>query len=43
MIEESILAKVLSLNPTDTLELIGAVWDTLSPECVPVTNAPCFA
>jgi len=32
MIDESLLAKVASLSPADRLELIGVVWDTLSPE-----------
>jgi putative addiction module component (TIGR02574 family) len=40
MIDEALLAKVSSLGPADRLELIGKVWDTLSPEDIPVTNAP---
>ena len=39
MIDESLLAKVASLSPADRLELIGAVWDTLSPDDLPVTDA----
>jgi putative addiction module component (TIGR02574 family) len=39
MIDESLLAKVSSLSPADRLELIGKVWDTLSPEDIPVTDA----
>jgi len=39
MIDESLLAKVASLSPADRLELIGVVWDTLSPEDLPVTDA----
>ena|ERR1700694_5996739 len=39
MIDESLLAKVTSLSPADRLELIGVVWDTLSPEDLPVTDA----
>lgn len=39
MIDESLLTKVTSLSPADRLELIGAVWDTLSPDDVPVTDA----
>jgi putative addiction module component (TIGR02574 family) len=39
MIDESLLAKVASLSPADRLELIGAVWDTLSPDGLPVTDA----
>lgn len=38
-IDESLLAKVASLNSSDRLELIGAVWDTLSPPDLPVTDA----
>jgi putative addiction module component (TIGR02574 family) len=39
MIDESLLAKVASLSPADRLELIGSVWDTLSPDDLPVTDA----
>lgn len=39
MIDESLLAKVTSLTPADRLELIAAVWDTLSPEDLSVTDA----
>jgi putative addiction module component (TIGR02574 family) len=39
MIDQSLLAKVTSLSPADRLELIGAVWDTLSPDDLPVTDA----
>jgi putative addiction module component (TIGR02574 family) len=39
MIDQSLLAKVASLSPADRLELIGAVWDTLSPDDLPVTDA----
>jgi putative addiction module component (TIGR02574 family) len=39
MIDETLLAKVASLSPADRLELIGAVWDTLSPDDLPVTDA----
>jgi putative addiction module component (TIGR02574 family) len=39
MIDESLLAKVSSLSPADRLELIGVVWDTLSPDDLPVTEA----
>jgi putative addiction module component (TIGR02574 family) len=38
MIDETILAKVSSLSRADRLELIGAVWDTLSPEDLSVTD-----
>jgi len=39
MIDESLLAKVASLSPADRLELISAVWDTLLPDDLPVTEA----
>ena len=39
MIDESLLSKVSSLSPADRLELIGKIWDTLSPEDIPVTDA----
>ena len=39
MIDESLLSKVSSLSPADRLELIGKVWDTLSSEDIPVTDA----
>jgi len=39
MIDESLLAKVSSLSPAHRLELIGVVWDTLSADDLPVTEA----
>lgn len=39
MIDESLMAKIVSLNPADRLELIGVVWDSLSPDDLPVTDA----
>jgi len=39
MIDETLLAKVSSLSPADQLELIGAVWDTLSPKDLSVTDS----
>jgi putative addiction module component (TIGR02574 family) len=39
MIDESLLAKVSSLSPADRLELIGVVWETLTPDDLPVTDA----
>ena len=39
MIDETLLAKVASLSPADRLELIGVVWDSLSPDDLPVTDA----
>ena len=39
MIDESLMEKIASLKPADRLELIGAVWDSLSPNDLPVTQA----
>jgi putative addiction module component (TIGR02574 family) len=39
MIDESLLDKVSSLSPADRLELIGKVWDTLTPDDIPITAA----
>lgn len=39
MIHESLMEKIVSLKPADRLELIGAVWDSLSPNDLPVTQA----
>lgn len=39
MIDQSLVAKVISLSPADRLELMGAVWDSLSLNDLPVTNA----
>jgi putative addiction module component (TIGR02574 family) len=39
MIDESLMAKIVSLKPADRLELIGAVWESLSPNDLPVTQA----
>ena len=39
MIDASLMTKVASLSPADRLELIGAVWDTLSPDDLPVRDA----
>lgn len=39
MIDESLLTRVTSLSPADRLELIGAVWDSLVPDDLPVTDA----
>lgn len=39
MIDESLLSRVTSLSPADRLELIGKVWDTLSVDDLPVTDA----
>jgi putative addiction module component (TIGR02574 family) len=38
MIDASLLAKVTNLSPADRLELVVALWDTLSPDDLPVTD-----
>ena len=38
MIDESLMAQIASLNPAQRLELISAVWDSLSPDDFPVTD-----
>jgi len=39
MIDQSLIAKVVSLSPAERLEFIGAVWDSLSLDDLPVTDA----
>jgi putative addiction module component (TIGR02574 family) len=39
MIDESLIAEIERLEPADRLELIGVVWDSLSPNDLPVTDA----
>ena len=39
MIDQSLIAKLVSLSPAERLEVIGTVWDSLSPEDIPVTDA----
>ena len=39
MIDESLMEKIVSLKPADRLELIGVVWDSLSANDLPVTDA----
>ena len=39
MIDESLMEKIVSLKPADRLELIGVVWDSLSANYLPVTDA----
>jgi putative addiction module component (TIGR02574 family) len=39
MSDESLLAKVSSLSPADRRKLISAIWGTLSPNDLPVTDA----
>jgi putative addiction module component (TIGR02574 family) len=38
MVNTAILSQVKSLSAADKLELIGAVWETLSPQDAPVTE-----
>lgn len=39
MIDPALIARVNKLSLTERLELIGAVWDTLSHAEIPVTDA----
>ncbi|CAN5749031.1 hypothetical protein BH18ACI4_BH18ACI4_05250 [soil metagenome] len=39
MIDESLLEKIVRLKPADRQEPIGAVWDSLSPNDLPLTKA----
>lgn len=39
MIDQSLIAKVVSLTAAERRELIGTVWDSLSPEDIPVTDS----
>jgi putative addiction module component (TIGR02574 family) len=39
MIDQSLISKVVSLSPADRLELMGALWDSLSTEEIEVTDA----
>jgi putative addiction module component (TIGR02574 family) len=39
MIDQSLLTQVIKLSPEERLELIGAVWDSLSPNDLPVSDA----
>jgi putative addiction module component (TIGR02574 family) len=39
MIDQSLIAKVVSLTPSDRLELISAIWDSLSLDELAVTDA----
>ena len=39
MIDPSLIAKVNELSQAERLELIGVVWDSLSPADLPVTDA----
>ncbi|MBK9426200.1 MAG: addiction module protein [Gammaproteobacteria bacterium] len=37
MVDAALLSRVKTLSPAERLELIGAVWETLSPADAPVT------
>ncbi len=39
MIDNVLLEKIRNLEPADRLELIGVVWDSLSPTDLPLTDA----
>jgi putative addiction module component (TIGR02574 family) len=39
MIDESLMAQIVNLEPTERLELIEAVWDSLSPDDLPISEA----
>ena len=39
MIDNALLEKIRDLEPADRLELIGVVWDSLSPTDLPLTDA----
>ena len=36
MVDAALLSRVKTLSPAERLELIGAVWETLSPADAPV-------
>jgi len=38
MVDAALISRVRRLTAADRLELIGVVWNTLSPEDVPVTE-----
>lgn len=42
MIDAALISKVKTLSAVDRLELIGAVWSTLGPADVAVTDAEKF-
>jgi putative addiction module component (TIGR02574 family) len=39
MVDQALISKVKSLSPADRLELIGAVWESLDAQNLPVTEA----
>lgn len=38
MIDAALISRVKNLSVAERIELIGAVWDSLSPSDVPVTD-----
>ena len=38
MINEPLMEQIVRLEPTERLELISAVWESLSPHDLPVTE-----
>jgi len=38
MVDATLIAKVKTLSASDRLDLIGSVWETLSPVEVPITE-----
>jgi len=38
MIDNALLERISNLEPADRLELIGVVWDSLSPTDLPLTD-----
>ena len=39
MIDESLMEQIVRLEPTERLELIEAVWDSLTQDDLPITEA----
>jgi putative addiction module component (TIGR02574 family) len=39
MINEPLMEQIVRLKPTERLELISAVWESLSPHDLPLTEA----
>jgi putative addiction module component (TIGR02574 family) len=39
MVDAALISKVKTLSVADRIELIGAVWQTLAPSEVPVTDS----
>lgn len=38
MVDAALISRVKDLSAAERLELIGVVWETLSPEDIPVTE-----